>query len=156
MAISRFSRSRGFTLLEAIVALAIIGLALVPLVSYIAQAADALERAGDSNARSLAMQSALALMEPVNPIAEPTGQLALDDTTAVSWQSQIVVKPNDGTLVGSGLASFRVGFYNVHVDVTHNGGEAWFGFDMRKVGYDRLASGFPSSGTSPLATPPSP
>ena len=134
---------RGFTLLEAIVALAIIGLALIPLVSYIAQAADALQRASESNDRSVAMQAALALMEPVNPMTEPQGQLPIDDTVSVEWHSDVAVAPNPGVLVGGGLASYRLGFYIVHVTLSREGEPSWFSFDLRKTGYQRLGSSFP-------------
>jgi hypothetical protein len=127
--------------LEAIVALTIMALALIPLISFISQAVNALLRAGDSNARSLAMQSALALMEPVNPVAEPQGQLLIDDRTMVTWDSELVVKPATGALIGSGLSSFRIGFYNVHVTLSQDGAP-WFTFDMRKVGYDRIGADF--------------
>ena len=140
---------RGFTLLEAIVALAIMALALIPLVTYIAQAADSLQRAGESNDRSVAMQAALALMDPVNPLAEPQGQLPIDDTVSVEWHSDIAVPPNTGVLVGGGLANFRIGFYTMHVTLSRTNEPSWFSFDLRKVGYERINSGFPMGDAPP-------
>lgn len=134
--------SKGFTLLEAIVALALISLALIPLLTFIAQSSDQLVRAGESNERSFVMQSALALMDPVNPMAEAQGSLALDANTSLSWNSAVVAKPNDGPLIGSGLPGFRLGFYSVHVTVARDN-QPWFTFDMRKVGYERLSTGAP-------------
>jgi len=145
---------RGFTLLEAIVALAVIGLALIPLITYIAQAADALQRASESNDRSVAMQAALALMDPVNPMAEPQGQLPIDDTVSVEWHSDLAVAPNPGVLVGGGLAGFRLGFYTVHVTLSRAQDPTWFSFDLRKVGYARLNSGFPTGNTTGDPTNP--
>ena len=160
MPTTRANLQRGFTLLEAIVALAIIGLALIPLVSYIAQAADSLQRASESNDRSVAMQAALALMEPVNPMTEPQGQLPIDDTVSVEWHSDVAVAPNAGVLIGGGLANFRLGFYVVHVTLSRAGEPDWFSFDLRKTGYERLNSGFPTGGPptggDPLNSMPGP
>ena len=134
-------RGAGFTLLEAIVALTIIGLVLIPLVSFIGQAANQLGRAADSNDQSFAKQSALALMEPINPLTEPHGTLDLDRTITVSWQSQPIIEPSPGILAGTGLPAFRIGFYDVHVSLTRDGSTPWFDFDLRKVGYERIAAG---------------
>jgi general secretion pathway protein I len=150
----RLHAERGFTLLEAIVALAVIALALIPLISYIAQAADAFRRAGESNDRSMAMQAALALMDPVNPMEEPQGRLNIDNDVSVEWHSDVAVPPNTGVLVGGGLANFRVGFYDVHVTLSRTDEPAWFSFDLRKAGYERISSGFPLGGGPPVAGAP--
>lgn len=135
-------RQEGFTLLEAIVAITIVGLTLLPLVSFIAQAANQLERAADSNERSLVMQSAVALMTPVNPLVEPEGQLPLDKDVTVSWRSDTLVEPNTNALLGAGLGGYQLGFYKIHVVVSRADTPEWFAFDLRKVGYGRFTSAF--------------
>lgn len=132
--------SAGFTLLEAIVALTVMALALIPLITFIAQSSDQLMRAAEANERSVVSQSVLALMDPINPMAEPEGVLALDEEISVSWRSQTIVSPNEGTLVGTLLPGFRVGFYGVNVSVTR-GQQPWFEFQMRKVGYQNMRAG---------------
>ena len=132
----------GFTLLEAIVALTVMAVALIPLVSFIAQSSDQLMRAGEANERSIVMQSVLALMDPVNPMAEPEGTLPLDDTINISWASEAIAAPPEGALVRTPLAGFRVGFYGVTVSVTRDQ-QPWFDFKMRKVGYQNLRQGGP-------------
>lgn len=135
----------GFTLLEAIVALTVMAVALIPLVAFIGQSADQLARAGEANEQSLVMQSALALMDPVNPMAEPEGILPLDDEIEVSWRSAVIAEPTPGPLVRTQLAGFRVGFYGVNVNVTRNR-QPWFDFTMRKVGYENLRGSSPMFG----------
>ncbi|MGE0282445.1 MAG: prepilin-type N-terminal cleavage/methylation domain-containing protein [Rhodospirillaceae bacterium] len=135
----------GFTLLEAIVALTVMAAALIPLVTFIAQSADQLTRAGEANEQSLVQQSVLALMEPVNPMAEPEGTIPLDDEITVSWRSEAVVPPPEGTLVGTQLNGYRLGFYGVTVAVSRNG-DPWFDFTMRKVGYQNMRRSNPMLG----------
>jgi general secretion pathway protein I len=138
----------GFTLLEAIVALTVMALALIPLISFIAQSADQLTRAGEANERSLVTQSVLALMEPVNPMAEPEGTLPLDDEVEVSWRSEAIAPPPEGAILGTLLNGFRIGFYGVTVAVSRDR-QPWFDFTMRKVGYQNLRTGSTFSGGPP-------
>jgi general secretion pathway protein I len=135
----------GFTLLEAIVALTIMAVALIPLVTFIAQSADQLTRAGEANERSLVTQSVMALMDPVNPMAEPEGTLPLDDEIHISWRSEAIVPPPEGAILGTLLNGFRIGFYGVTVTVTRNS-EEWFDFTMRKIGYQNLRASAPMLG----------
>ncbi|MCA0199458.1 MAG: prepilin-type N-terminal cleavage/methylation domain-containing protein [Proteobacteria bacterium] len=141
--------SAGFTLLEAIVALTVMALALIPLITFIAQSSDQLMRAADANERSIVGQSVLALMDPINPMVEPEGILPLDDEISVSWRSDTIVPPNDGAIVGTLLPGFRVGFYGVNVTVKR-GERPWFEFQMRKVGYQNMRG----SSTDPFGMAP--
>jgi len=132
-------KSRGFTLLEAIVAIAIIGACLIPLLSFVSQATLQLQRAGDSNARSIAQESILNFLETLNPMAEPQGRILLGGLT-VDWTAHVLVAPNTAVRIGAGLPQFGVGFYRVDVVVARGNGPGWFTFSARKVGYQRLNS----------------
>lgn len=127
----------GFTLLEAIVAIAIVGIALVPILTFISQMVGALTRAGDVNARNLAEQSIIELLEPLNPLEQPVGEDQLGDLT-IKWESENIIPPNKGPITGAGLAGFSVGFYTVTVNVERLQKGPWFSFTMRKVGYKRF------------------
>jgi len=127
-------RASGFTLLEAIVAIAVIGLALIPIVSFLSLSANALAKAADANARSFTTQAAIAMMEPINPVEEPSGTLELDDQITITWQSQAIVPAPENPTPATSLPAFRVSFHKVRVEVSRNS-HVWFDFDMRKVGY---------------------
>src|SRR5690606_18618847 len=107
-----------------------------------------LMRAAEVNEQSLVTQSVLALMDPINPMAEPEGTLPLDDELSVSWQSEVIVAPDEGALVGTPLPGYRMGFYGITVSVIRNQ-QPWFDFTMRKVGYENLRQ----SGTSMFGGP---
>lgn len=131
--------SRGFTLLEAIVAIVIIGACLIPLLGFISQATLQLQRAGDANARSIAQESILNFLETLNPMAQPTGRIILGGLT-VDWTSEVIVPANTSVRIGAGLPQFSVGFYRVNVVAARGNGPGWFTFSARKVGYQRLNS----------------
>lgn len=150
---SRLTHSRGFTLLEAIVAVAIIGVALVPIITFISQMVDGLARAGDSNARNLAQQSVIELLETLNPLEDPVGEDRIGDLV-VRWQSDALIQPRAQQFVGVGLPSYSVGFYAVTVSVDRADRGPWFSFDMRKVGYRRnSAQQLPGMGPGPSGPP---
>jgi general secretion pathway protein I len=132
------SSERGFTLLEAIVALAIIGITLVPVMSFLSTAAQQLSRAADSNLRASAQTAALAYIETVNPLLNPEGETALSDVLSLRWTSTVVAEPNTEARPGARLAGFRMGFFSVQVAMIRNG-EEWFTFDVRKIGYQHLS-----------------
>jgi len=129
--------SAGFTLLEAIVALTVMALALIPLITFIAQSSDQLMRASEANDRSIVTQSVLALMDPINPMAEPEGTISLDEEIGVSWWSDAIILSAERAAVRQTLSGFRMGFYGVTVSVTRDQ-KPWFDFKMRKVGYENL------------------
>ena len=130
-------RARGFTLLEAIVAMAIVGIALLPVVAFIGQSARQLTTAADASDRSFATQSAIAVLDAVNPLDEPRGTLPLDSELTLSWESRAIIPVNRETLTGGGLPDYRVGLFLVSVTLLR-GEEPWFSFDLRKFGYHRL------------------
>ena len=138
-AIAHPEASRGFTLLEAIVAVAVVGIALVPVITFISQMVSALTRAGDSNARSLAQHAIIELLEPLNPLSHPIGDDQIGDLL-IHWESASIIIPNKQVRVGAGLAGYSLGFYNVTVSVARANTGPWFSFDMRKVGYERIGS----------------
>lgn len=131
---------RGFTLLEAIVALVIMAAVLIPLLSFIGATARALTTAAETNERSFAQQAAVAMLEPMNPVDEPSGQLLLDQDVTVSWISQPTVPQNADIAMGSPLAGFLFGFYKVTVTLARPDRDPWFSFEMRKAGYAKHAT----------------
>jgi general secretion pathway protein I len=147
----RTKSAAGFTLLEAIVALAIIGSALIPLVAFISQASNQLLRAADENERSFAKQAAVALLESANPMTDPKGAISIDANISLTWDSEAIVAPNDGPLVGGGLAGFRLGFYKMHVQMIRADSGPWFAFDLRKTGYERFQGLLPFGAELPAS-----
>ena len=131
--------NRGFTLLEAIVALAIIGITLVPVMSFLVSASRQLSSAADSNARATAQATALAYIETMNPLLTPVGETELSEVMSLQWASTALVEPNVEARPGARLSGFSLGFYRVMVTVLRNR-EAWFSFEVRKIGYQRPTS----------------
>jgi prepilin-type N-terminal cleavage/methylation domain-containing protein len=130
----------GFTLLEAIVAIALLGFALIPVVSFLTLCTNELAKAADTNDRSFMTETALAVMDPINVADEPSGTIPINDKISLSWDSKELVPAGDKPVGGSGLQAYRVSFYTVHVTVSRAVSGPWFDFDMRKVGYKEASA----------------
>jgi type II secretory pathway component PulJ len=138
------TQSLGFTLIEAIVAMTIIGMTMLPVMVLISQSMTQLIRVQDINERAQAVKTALAIIEPINPATSPTGQVSTGNTS-ITWNSSIIVQPNSNVQTGSGLAGYSISFHNVKVDILQDN-EVWFSFNLRKVGYQTLyKSGIPGT-----------
>jgi general secretion pathway protein I len=129
----------GFSMIEALVAIVVLGLGLIPLSTFISQQALQLQQVDRANERHLAQQDILAFVETLNPLADPEGRVELGAVN-VLWSSAPLIAPNENVRVGTGLAQFAVGFYRVDVSVTRTDGTPWFDFSVRKTGYRRFSN----------------
>lgn len=139
-AVRRFkSASAGFTLLEAIVALTIIGVVLVPVMSFLAESSRQLIAVADATQRAEAKRTVVAYIQTLNPKLTPTGEDRLSDQLKIRWVSTPLVDPNSEFRLGGRLGSYRMGFYAVDVTVVRED-QDWFEFRARKVGYTSRAA----------------
>lgn len=133
-----FSNQGGFTFIEALVAIVILGMAAIPILTLLGQSVDQLRRTAETTARAEAMISALAVIDPINPMDQASGEIEMTDFT-LSWTSEEVVAPNDNVTIGAGLAGYSVGFYVVEVSLWQDG-NPWHTFTVRKSGYRSIQS----------------
>ncbi len=82
-------------------------------------------------------------------MSEPKGEIDLNENVRLRWESEELIPPPTGSMVGSGMAGFRVAFYDVHVALLQGEDTPWFEFEMRKVGYVRTLTGLPGFGAPP-------
>ena len=133
------SGSKGFTFVEAIVSVVVLGIAMMPIMALLSQSLTQLTAASAANERASAMESALAIIDPINPLQTPNGSTRMGHTE-LTWTSSILVEPNETVQLRAGLAGYSVGFYDVAITLSKNG-EHWFSFNARKAGYRRIQAG---------------
>jgi len=111
----------GAVLLETIVAMAVLASAGLALFAWAQQSLETVSRLQQVDARTRLKLDALAIVESVNPHAEPRGEIVLP-ALRVSWISEAIREPlpafESGAALGSGAqaASWRVGLYRLRVD----------------------------------------
>lgn len=137
MSRARANRRRGqagFTLLEAIVALVVMATTLITLYGWLGSSTIALTRAR-ANADALQdARSALALVETINPMRQPSGERALDPLT-VRWDAKPITDRRNG-LSQAGLPTpFDFILYDVKVEVLRDKRPVRE-FQVRRVGWE--------------------
>lgn len=136
--------ARGFSLLEAIVALVVLASAGMALFSWLNSSTGALRRVEDANARSAATVNAVEFMQSVNPMLRPEGRMELGDYN-IRWQATPLTTVVDGTDYPRGLSQYQLALYDTLVKATRGPrDEYWFEFKLKLVGYKKVrASGSP-------------
>jgi general secretion pathway protein I len=130
---ARRGPQRGFTLLEAIVALTIFSICAVALYGWLAVNVDALGRVGKRSAALDDDRAALAVLEPVNPMAEPRGERILPGGVSVRWTGKVVDRRSGASPAGTPLI-FDLALYDLDVQVRRDGKEV-DRFTVRRAGW---------------------
>lgn len=128
-------RQAGFSLLEAIVALAIVASAGMALFAALSGALDMVGRAERAAAQDSALNNALAWMETVNPMLEPEGRVDLGEFELV-WNAEPIEPARDAVtwLMTPGL--YQVGLYRVELSLSRDGETLAYAY--RRIGYRQV------------------
>lgn len=133
------SRSqKGFTLLEALVALVLIAVTLVPLYEWVGRSLGAAAKMADTTKQAEAQLAALAVISRINPLEQANGTSDAGPYR-VRWQSTPKVEPVDNVAYPRGIGLFQVALYDVRAQVLKDGA-VWFEFQVDQVGYRRVRS----------------
>ena len=125
------SRQRGFSLLEAVVAMVLISGVGYALFGWINSNIMSLNLIRDANARAEATQNILEYMSTINPMLKPEGNASLG-LYKIRWQSKPV------TLVQDGKSLYQLALYDTMVRTEGGDGQQWFEFRLRQVGYKKV------------------
>lgn len=129
--------ARGFTLLEAIVALTIFSICAIALYGWLAVNVNALARV-DARANEVRDgRTALAMLEPVNPMLEPAGERDLPGGLVVRWTSSEVVKRKPAVSMTNDPLVFDIALYEMDVQALR-GGRQTSQFKVRRAGWESV------------------
>jgi general secretion pathway protein I len=134
-------RQAGFTLLEAVVALALVAAAALPLYALFSRSLDGLFRAAEVNRESEAALAAIAFLGGVNPMDRPQGEEPMGPYRIV-WTSRELVPAGDAIGYPRGLSLYQVALYEVTGAVTREG-RTWFTTSLRQVGFRKVREMLP-------------
>ena len=133
---------RGFSLLEALVALVILAGAGMALFSWISGSLASLHRIESANQRSDAEANVIEYMQAVNPTLTPQGHADFGDY-AIEWTSEPSSTVMDGVGYPQGLSRFQLALYKTKVSAARADDRHWFQLDMSLVGYKSVRLGSP-------------
>ena len=128
--------ARGFTLLEAIVALVVFSMGAFALYGWLSTNIITLERIRDRQEVEAAMHSALDLVRRTNPMDIPAGQRQAGNLM-VTWTSAPLEPPKPNVDQSGSPGIFSVGLYDATVRVLRDGKELQV-FHVRQVGWKQV------------------
>lgn len=126
-------RQRGFSLLEAIVALTIMATCLLALYAWLSTSTLALNRVRNNAAALADARAAMAVIETVNPMAEPSGTRRLPPLE-VRWKSEPLTDLRLGMSPAGGATQFDFRLYALDVEVLRDS-QPVRDFRIRKTGW---------------------
>jgi general secretion pathway protein I len=127
---------RGFSLLEAIVALVVIASSGLALYSWINSNLISLARIEATARRAGAVQNALDLMAQINPAAQTSGNLLINGLT-IEWNAEELEPLRDGVGYPGGIGLYQIGLFDTEVRVSQEEREI-ASFTLRQVGYEQV------------------
>ncbi len=139
--------ARGFTLLEAVVSLAIFAAAGIALYALFSNNLFALTRIDESQRQVAAVRQAVERLSGVNPWHEQQGRFSIDDLEVV-WSAQPVEPPRNGMTSFGELGAFDVGLFDVQFDIVDAArpGRPLGRWHLRLVGFDLVRPPIPPMG----------
>ena len=129
-------RQRGFSLLEAIVALTILAAVGMALFAAMHQSVQMVARAERSRVADSALRNAMAWVETINPAEKPRGEERLGDVT-MRWDAQPVEPPRDAMTGYLQAGLYQVGLYDLRVQLFLDG-QPLTETHVRRVGYKQV------------------
>lgn len=126
----------GFTLLEAIVALAILAAGGMALFAALNTSLRSIERIEAATRLDTATQNALSRLEVLNPMLQPEGDEALGEWR-MRWRAIPVEPPKDGLTDYLRPGYYEVGLYRVEVELVSDA-RVERRFQVRKAGWQQV------------------
>ena len=126
----------GFSLLEAIVAMVIMATGLLALYAWLSTNTFALTRVQAQASALRDKRAALALIETVNPLLEPSGSRQLEDMQ-ISWTATPIVQRQSGRTRAGMPGLFEVALFSLDVQVRRNR-LAVEHFSVRRAGWEQV------------------
>jgi general secretion pathway protein I len=124
----------GFSVMETLVSVALLAIAVIPLYALQQTLADSAARLQTTAAALEAEESALALLQAIDPIAEPDGEMMLGEWRLTWTSTKLAYEANADGFYGQGL--YAIGLYEIEARLERNGAEREF--TLRRVGWVRL------------------
>jgi general secretion pathway protein I len=131
-----FSQERGFTLLEAMVALVIFSLASMGIYGWINANLISLNRLADLAANEQVLNSAVERLKLVDMSKETEGAFNVDDYN-VQWHADLVEPWHNGVTAAGAITIYDLGLYDVKLIFVKDGRERGH-FSYRNTAYKKM------------------
>jgi|GEM_PF-349636 len=128
--------SLGFTLIEVIVAMVLVGGVGMALFSWINGSVVALRRVEDANARNEAASNIIEYMQAVNPMLTPEGHAEFG-AYQIQWKAEPLTDRVDGVVNPQGVGLYELSLYKTKINAMKTDDPSWFDLTLTLVGYKK-------------------
>lgn len=128
----------GFSLIEALVALAIASMTLMAIFELQIQMARSQQRAAEAIEQVASQENALALTRHLNPMAQPQGRIDLPGGDVIIWEAEPRSERRVNAGFPAGDGSFEVQLYRVTVGVERPQGRSPAPLVFERLGWRRI------------------
>lgn len=125
-------RQSGFSVIEALIAVAIMAAAILPLASLQGQVSRSTAQQQQVQARLAAERSAMAVLRDANMMATPNGALDLGGGKVLRWQARPI-----SSTIATNSGGFDVALYAVEAHVVDERGREIASLSVDQVGWRR-------------------
>ena len=147
-------RREGFSLIEALVALAIASMCLLVLFGLQRQLISAQRRYEAAVARAEAQRNVLSLVRELNPEAQPQGAAELPGGERLAWTSRAVSLLRPARTPGGGASPYLVRLSVVQATLTDARGAVKGAVSVERMGWRPAPRGAPSTGPAAAGAGP--
>lgn len=113
----RRKRSNGFSALEALLAIAILAFAMIPILTIQANATRSLTDSQIAIENLDHAQSALAILDSLNVMETPEGNRSVTGPVQLRWQSQQITPIRATRLADGSIGAFEVALFRVTAEI---------------------------------------
>ncbi len=136
-------RQRGFSLLEAIVAMVLIATLGASLFSWLASSQASLYRVNNARLEQTARLNILEYCKALNPMVEQTGEHDFG-AYRIRWTSEPLAPLQDGVGSSGGRGNYLFALYRLQIQAFQPATRtSWFAMDLRQVGYKKIRDTLP-------------
>lgn len=128
-------RNAGFSVIEVLVAVAILAIALIPILMLQTQTSRASQREQQIRAAITDQQNALAVLREINPMQQPTGAFVLSSTRTMSWNATPLSAIAPTIPRAGAQTSFDAALYRLNVEIRDAHGARQASFVVEQLGW---------------------
>jgi len=126
--------NRGFSLIEALIAVAILGLSLSALLALRHTVLKQLHIATTLEAADTDTRNAMAMVADVNPMKTPEGAREIRANQSVTWRAQRISSVRRTEAYPAGAGDHEVALFRLHVSVV-TAGRTTAEYDVERLGW---------------------
>lgn len=131
--------SSGFSALEALAAVALLGIVLVPLLGLQIDLSRRAQRSEALQQQLLVQKNCLAVLRELNIAERESGAFTLTQQVRVQWRARALTPFIQATRQGQGTGDFAVALYQVDISIQENGRETAH-FSTEQIGWRHTPS----------------